>query len=86
MASELQLHELTDILRRRKRLILAMAAAGTVLTGAGALLIPPRYTATAPRRTRPDRQPERRGLHHCDAGDQPGVGWPHRTGPRQPAR
>ena len=47
MASELQLHELTDILRRRKRLILAMAAAGTVLTGAGALLIPPRYTAKA---------------------------------------
>ena len=47
MASELQLHELTDILRRRKRLILAVAAVGTMLTGAGALLIPPRYTAKA---------------------------------------
>ena len=45
MASELQLHELTDILRRRKRLILAMAAAGALLTGAVALLIPPSYTA-----------------------------------------
>ena len=45
MASELQLHELTDILRRRRRLILAMAAAGTMLTGAAALLIPPSYTA-----------------------------------------
>ena len=47
MASELPLHELTDILRRRKRLILAMAAAGTLVTGAGALLIPARYTAKA---------------------------------------
>ena len=47
MASELQFQELVTILRRRKGMILAIAVVGTALTTAGALLIPPRYTAKA---------------------------------------
>ena len=44
---ELQFLQLVAILRRRARLILAIAAAGTVLATIVGLLIPPRYTATA---------------------------------------
>ncbi len=47
MASELQFQELIAILRRRKGLILSVAVFGTTLATAGALLIPPRYTAKA---------------------------------------
>ncbi len=47
MTPDLQFQELASILRRRKRLILVLAATGMALTGAGALLIPPRYTAKA---------------------------------------
>lgn len=47
MASELQFQELAASLRRRKGLILTIAVVGTALTTAGALLIPPRYTAKA---------------------------------------
>ena len=47
MASEMQFPELAAILRRRKGLIIAITLVGTVLTAAGALLLPPRYTAKA---------------------------------------
>jgi succinoglycan biosynthesis transport protein ExoP len=47
MASDLHFQELANILRRRKVLILAMAASGMALAGAGGLLIPARYTAKA---------------------------------------
>lgn len=47
MASDLQFHELIAILRRRKMLVLTIAAVGTALTTAGALMIPPAYTAKA---------------------------------------
>jgi polysaccharide biosynthesis transport protein len=44
---ELQFHQVTDILRRRHRLILAIAGVGTMLAIMVGLLIPPKYTATA---------------------------------------
>ncbi len=47
MTSELHFQELANILRRRKWLIITMAASGMALAGAGALLIPARYTAKA---------------------------------------
>jgi len=47
MTSDPHFQELVDILRRRQRFILAVAASGMTLAGAGALLIPPRYTAKA---------------------------------------
>jgi capsular exopolysaccharide synthesis family protein len=47
VTSDLQFQEFIDILRRRKRLILMVAAASMALATAGALLIPPRYTAKA---------------------------------------
>lgn len=47
MTSDLQFQEFIDILRRRKRLILTVAAASMALATGGALLIPPRYTAKA---------------------------------------
>ncbi len=47
MTSDLHFQQLIDILRRRRRFILAVTAFGMALAGAGALLIPPRYTAKA---------------------------------------
>lgn len=47
MAPELHFQQLTSILRRRSRLILMMAAFGTILAGAAGLLITPKYTAKA---------------------------------------
>ncbi len=47
MTSDLHFQQLVDILRHRRRLILAVAASGLALAGAGALLVPPRYTAKA---------------------------------------
>ena len=47
MVPELHFREVTNILRRRSRLILTMAALGTTLAGVGGLLIPPQYTAKA---------------------------------------
>ena len=47
MATELQLHQLTALLRRRKRLVLSLTLAGTLLGCAGTLLLPDRYTAKA---------------------------------------
>lgn len=47
LRSEFQLQPLTNILRRRSRLIAAVAITGTLLACAGGLLIPPQYTAKA---------------------------------------
>src|SRR5258706_9558837 len=47
MAPELHFQQLTGILRRRSRLILMMAAFGTILAGVAGLLITPKYTAKA---------------------------------------
>ena len=47
MTSDLHFQQLVDILRRRRRFILAVAASGMTLAGAAAMLIPPRYTAKA---------------------------------------
>jgi polysaccharide biosynthesis transport protein len=47
MAPEPHFHQLTNILRRRSRLILMMVAFGTILAGIAGLLITPKYTAKA---------------------------------------
>ena len=47
MTSDPHFQELVDVLRRWRRFILAATASGMALAGAGALLIPPRYTAKA---------------------------------------
>ncbi len=47
MTPELQFQQLANILLRRKRMILAIAASGATLAGVGGLLIPPQYTAKA---------------------------------------
>src|SRR6266566_2219547 len=47
IAPELHFQQLTSILRRRSRLILTMAAFGTILAGVTGLLITPKYTAKA---------------------------------------
>ena len=47
MTSDPHFQELADVLRRWRRFIVAVTAAGMALAGAGALLIPPRYTAKA---------------------------------------
>lgn len=47
MTSDPQFQELVDILRRWRRFILMVTASGMALAGAGALLLPPRYTAKA---------------------------------------
>jgi succinoglycan biosynthesis transport protein ExoP len=47
MTPDLHFQQLADILRRRKGLILAMAALGATLASIGGLLIPPKYTAKA---------------------------------------
>ena len=47
MAPEPHFQQLTSILRRRSRLILTMAAFGTILAGVAGLLITPKYTAKA---------------------------------------
>ena len=47
MDGEPHFTQLANILRRRSKLILTVMAVGGMLAGAGGLLIPPRYTATA---------------------------------------
>jgi uncharacterized protein involved in exopolysaccharide biosynthesis/Mrp family chromosome partitioning ATPase len=44
---EPHLMQLARILRRRRRLIVTIAACGTMLAGVASLLVPPKYTATA---------------------------------------
>src|SRR5216683_2235112 len=44
---EIQFHQLVGIVRRRGRLIFAIAAIGTTLAGVVGLSIPPKYTARA---------------------------------------
>lgn len=46
-AGELRVHELINILRRRRRFILTTTLCGTVIVFAVGLLVPPKYTATA---------------------------------------
>src|ERR1700756_3683407 len=43
----LQFHQLMNALRRRRGLIIAVSAAGTLLAAVAAVAIPPSYTATA---------------------------------------
>ena len=47
MNSDLRFQELVGILSRRKRLVFMVTASGMFLAGAGALLMPPHYTAKA---------------------------------------
>src|SRR6266478_8217703 len=47
MATEPHFQQLIGVLRRRSRLILTMAAFGTILAGVTGLLITPKYTAKA---------------------------------------
>lgn len=47
IASDLHFRELINLLRRRSRLILAIALCGAMLAFSAGLLIPPKYTATA---------------------------------------
>ena len=46
-AAELHFYQLAGLLWRRRRLILTIAAAGTMMAAVVGLLIPPKYTATA---------------------------------------
>src|SRR5215813_11094496 len=47
MASEPHFQQLIGLLRRRHRLVLTIAAFGTILAGVAGLLITPKYTAKA---------------------------------------